>query len=391
LALAAGALVRVVPVMGTGFPLGDGGLFAQMALDLRANGFIPPETVTFYGAPWVYPPLALYLLAAVPGDPVTTLQWLPIVWSVALIAAVWLLAKEIVGRTAANLAALAYALLPWGYWWLIQGGGVARALGALFAVLAIWAAAQKRWLPLGLLAGLTIITHPEAALFALISIAIVWAFRWRSWQVLLAAPVCLLVAGIWLAIILPRLGLDGLIHGALSRAGGLGDDSLRKIIVLAELWPATLLGLLGVAVCLRFRRSRWLILWAIVCMLLPGAIGRWVAVPWAILIGLAIEPGFSLQAVPRWTTYPIAAAVSIALALTVKLPLLPMADRVSMANIAVTVAPDVSYSVFGSAEVTEWFPFLAAHHSTTTGVGYEWVGGLEPMPADRTYRQPAAP
>jgi hypothetical protein len=388
LAIVLGAVVRILPAIGAGFPLGDGGLFAQMALDLRANGFVPPESVTYYGAPWVYPPLGLYLLAAVPGDPTVTLRWLPVVWSVALIPAVWLLAREVVGELVADVAAVAYALLPWSFWWLIQGGGVTRGLGALLAVLAIWAAARRRPLLLGVFTGLTIATHPEAALFAVASILIVWAVRWRSSRVLLAIPVSLLLASIWLIIILPRLGIVGLVAGAMSRAGGLGDDSLRKVIVLVDLGPLTVLGLVGVAVCLRYRRERWLIVWAVVCMLLPGAIGRWLAVPWAILVALAVEPLFELRIATRWAILPAAAALTVSAAITLKPPHVSPADRSAMATIAETVEPDVTYEVFGSAEVTEWFPFLAQHHSTTTGVGYEWVGGIKPSRADRVYGRP---
>lgn len=388
LAVAAGAVVRIVPAIGAPFPLGDGGLFAQMALDLRANGFVPPETVTYYGAPWVYPPLGLYFLAAIPGDPIVTLRWLPVFWSIALIPAVWLLAKELAGELVADLAALAYALLPWSFFWLIQGGGVTRALGALLAVLAIWSAARRRPVALGVFTGLTVATHPEAALFAVASILVVWAVRWRSPRVLLAVPVSLLLASAWLIIILPRLGVAGLVDGALSRAGGLGDDSLRKIIVLFDLWPVTLLGLVGIAVSLRYRRERWLILWALVCMLLPGAIGRWVAVPWAILAGLAVEPLFVLRIAPKWAMVPVVAALTVAATLTVKAPILPAADRFAMAKIADTVGPDIAYAVYGSSEVTEWFPFLARHHSTTTSVGYEWVGGIPPEAADRVYGRP---
>jgi hypothetical protein len=391
LAVLTGAVVRIVPAIGADFPIGDGGLFVQMALDLRANGFVPPLTVTHYGAPWVYPPAGLYLLAVIPGDPTDTLRWLPILWSIGLIAAVWLLARELVGRRVADLAAIAYALLPWSYWWLIQGGGVTRALGALLAVLAIWATARRRWLPLGILMGLTVATHPEAAFFAMVSIVIVWAVRWRSPRALLAIPVSLAIAGAWLVVILPRLGIDGLVHGMMSRPGAVSYDSLRKVMVLAELWPAALLGVLGVVLCLRYRRARWLIIWAAVCMVSPGAIGRWVAIPWAMLIGVAVEPIFELRLAPRWAAVPIVAVLTVALALTVTVPVLPAGDRARMATIARTVAPNVSYTVYGSRLTREWFPLLAKHRSTTTRVGFEWVGGKTPTTGDRAYGTPNDP
>jgi len=384
-AVCAGALLRFAPIVGTGFPVGDGGLFAQMALDLRAHAFIPPPTVTYYGAPWVYPPLGLYVLALIPGDPAVTLQWLPATWSIGLIGAVWLLAKELLGRRAAGAAAMVYALVPWSYLWLIQGGGVTRAPGALFAVLAVWAAVKQRWLLLGVFMGMTVITHPEAALFGIMSVWIVWGARWRSWRAFLAIPVALAITSTWLAILLPRLGVDGLLNAVMSRAGGLGFDSLRKVIVLGELWPVALLGLIGVWLCLRGGRERWLVVWAVACMLLPGAIGRWVAVPWAIWWAVALEPVLRTPGMRRWALVPVAATLCALVALGATEPQLSEADRVRMAQIAQTVPPGVSYAVSGSPEMMEWFPYLAKHHSTTSGYGYEWVGGIPAIAADRVY------
>ena len=65
-----GALIRLIPVLGADFPLNDGGLFAEMILAIRANGFALPAE-THYNAidlPFAYPPLGLYVAARCP-DP----------------------------------------------------------------------------------------------------------------------------------------------------------------------------------------------------------------------------------------------------------------------------------------------------------------------------------
>jgi len=57
--------VRLAPVVLANAPLGDGGLFAVMARDIRTAGFALPNFTSYNdGAiPLVYPPLGLYLLA----------------------------------------------------------------------------------------------------------------------------------------------------------------------------------------------------------------------------------------------------------------------------------------------------------------------------------------
>jgi hypothetical protein len=286
----------------------------------------------------------------------------------------------------ADLAALSYALLPWSFIWLVQGGGVTRAPGVLFAVLALWALASRRWTVFGVFLGLTIATHPEAALFAAMSSVIVWAVRGYPRGILRAVPVAVAISMVWLVILIPRFGVSGLVNGVMSRAVGFGDDSIRKVIVIADLWPITLLGLLGAAIALRYGRSRWIVLWALLCALLPGAIGRWVAVPWSLLAGLALAPWLSFLPRARFAVAAAALALAILAPLATTVPALPASDRARMLEIADTVDPNVTFAVYGSEVVVEWFPYLAEHRSTTTSVGFEWVGGLPPAGADRVYR-----
>src|SRR5688500_1131263 len=60
-ALLVGIAVRVLPVVSSPLPLGDGGLFWSMVEDIRANGLLPPETTHYNGIdiPFLYPPLGL--------------------------------------------------------------------------------------------------------------------------------------------------------------------------------------------------------------------------------------------------------------------------------------------------------------------------------------------
>jgi hypothetical protein len=151
-----GALVRASFVLAADFPLGDGGLFYQMIRDLQHAGYALPSTTTYNhaGIPYVYPPLMLYAAALVDrATPLTlfdALRFLPLVGSIATIAAVGLLARDMLAsRTAAVAAAFAFAMVPRGFLWLIMGGGITRSFGVAFAILTIHAAyllfTRRRW------------------------------------------------------------------------------------------------------------------------------------------------------------------------------------------------------------------------------------------------------
>ena len=66
---------------------------------------------------------------------------------------------------------------------MIDGGGLTRSPGYLLAVLAIWQAARfyrtrsrGSALATGILAGLTLLTHPEGALFGIVSVVVIFVF-----------------------------------------------------------------------------------------------------------------------------------------------------------------------------------------------------------------------
>ena len=106
-ALAVAVWLRLASVFAE-FPSGDGGLFWVMANDLRNNGFIPPAVTTYNTGdiPWVYPPLGLYLVAALGGG----LEWfriVPALFAIATLPAVWLLARALIGERGALIAVVA--------------------------------------------------------------------------------------------------------------------------------------------------------------------------------------------------------------------------------------------------------------------------------------------
>src|SRR6188508_3547439 len=169
--------LRLAPVFAD-FAFGDGGLFWVMANDLRGNGFVPPEFTSFNAGdiPWVYPPLGIYLVALLGGG-LDLFRYLPTLWAIATLPAVWLLARELIGDRGALVALVAYGSSASAYSGLIAGGGVTRGPGLLLAVLTMWAVVRGNAVGAGVLGGLTLLTHPIAAFYAALSSVALWATR----------------------------------------------------------------------------------------------------------------------------------------------------------------------------------------------------------------------
>ena len=139
-----GFAVRISAPLSGSFPLNDGGLFYKMILDLQGNHFILPDYTTYNNAalPFAYPPFAFYFYGLIASagqvSVLKLMQFLPSIVSALTIPAFYLLAKEILDSKAqAALALLAFTFVPRTFDWLIMGGGVTRAFGLLFALLAM--------------------------------------------------------------------------------------------------------------------------------------------------------------------------------------------------------------------------------------------------------------
>ena len=180
IAIAVAVWLRAAPLRAD-FAFGDGGLFWVMANGLRENGLLPPSTVYYNGEaiPWVYPPFGLYLVALLGGD-LDLFRVLPALFAIATVPAMWMLARSLVGERAALVALIAYGLSLPAYFGLIAGGGVTRAPGLLFALLTMWAVVSGRVAAAGALGGATLLTHPIAALYGLLSCSVLWATRGES-------------------------------------------------------------------------------------------------------------------------------------------------------------------------------------------------------------------
>ena len=424
-------LVRAIPVLSSSFPLNDGGLFFAMARDLQRAGLQWPATTSYNGGgiPFTYPPLGLYLAAVLssvsPISLIDVVRWLPLVFSVLTVPAVYLLAREVLAsRFHALVAAAAFAVVPEGFVWAIEGGGITRAPGMLFALLAVALAARtagdgrrRTVVAAGVLGGLAVLTHPNAALFTVIAVLLL-ALRHPTRRSIARVgaiyALTLLVSSPWWIVALVRLGPRGL-----ASTGVIGDpiDTLIRGsfgLVTFEFTREALLpvvaalGLVGLVLCLS--RRMWLLpIWVSMEVLIDPRLGRMYAmVPLAMLAAVGfvdavvaavvrtsapIPRGSPDRLVPagiwtvragRWTlifglVFTTFAAMYAGLLAGSPDRAVPDAVRSAMAWPADNTLPGARFAVVtgdqsGILGDQEWFPVLSGRISQATVQGTEWLG-----------------
>ena len=412
----AGLAVRAIPVALSDFPVNDGGLFMAMTRAIEDAGWGLPATVAWNGmeVPLSYPPLGFYMVAglhALGADPFGVFRWIPLLSATLIVPAVFLVARTLLRSDIGGLvAALAYALAPASYVWMVQGGGVTRSPGLLLAVLAIWQTvglvrepSRRIAVVVGLLAGATALVHPGAAVFAAVSGALLWIFEGRTRRSFAAAAGALgigaLVIAPWALIVITRHGL-----GALTDVPSNGPDPLAALLaVLAGrvtgvpfLDP---LAILGVAlVLLALIRRQWLLpLWFFAALVLSY---QYAMIPFGLLIGgLAIDLAAlgalrrdspttgSTRWIPVVGTALLAACLiieGVASTLTLLNPGAPVhalspERREATDWVATNMEPDATFalitdSVWSGDPDSEWFPILSGRRSVATVQGSEWLG-----------------
>ncbi len=260
LAFLLGFLVRLFPDLLVRFPLNDGGLFFSMSRDLRANGFRIPAFTSYNdaGIPFAYPPLGFYAAAFLGAVGLPELQvfvWLPLLISTLAIPAFYLLARTFLNdnRPEAAVATMIFALVPGNYGQQIMGGGVTRAFGVLFYILAIWSVYQMLhstgwkyiWLSI-LFCSLAVLSHPEITLATAAGCVLLCVFYMRGWRKVLSAGLVaasvLVLSAPWWATVLLAHGLTPWL--SVANSGDYGTSPL-SLIYADFLAPASLFSLAG--------------------------------------------------------------------------------------------------------------------------------------------------
>lgn len=422
LIIGAGALVRLVPLVGAGFPLNDGGLFLAMAQDLQNNGFVLPAHASYndLAVPFAYPPLGFYLAAATTGltglSGLDVLRIVPLAASLATIPVVFAIARQLFRDDRMALSTAAFcALTPRSYHWLIAGGGITRAPGFLLALVAIFLAMRMyteggRLRPyfVGLILGIAALFHPQAGLFGALSLVVLLPFvaddrRVTALALARVAATAILVTIPWLATIVVLHG-PGPILSAAATAGSPIDGLLLLAASSTSDGYFEVMGIatsLGLIVCIL--RRFWLPpVWLIAVVLIDPRAGlTFATVPAAMAVTFLLRDigrvvaraARDVPTTPRTSRGPVTFAVLFALLATgvgvdsvasgldpgSPLRALGADEREAMSWVAAETDPDARFLVISGAPwvidaESEWFPVLARRESIGTVQGYEWLG-----------------
>jgi hypothetical protein len=407
------------------FPLGDGGLFKEMIDTVKTEHRLLPRYVVYNHEqiPFAYPPLGLYLGAAVSDalgiSTLEVVRFLPLVLNLLTIAVFVLLAGRLLeSRHAILLAAVLFPLLPRSYEYVITGGGVTRSLGFLFCLAAIYAASHLRpatkRLPLVLCllsSSAAVLSHLEWGIttFVGLGLFLLLALEEKRHAVCLfivLATGTLAISSVWWLCILLRFGPGPFLAASKTSGWSLGVflDRLQKFHIFTEstyfvAWP------LAIGFASKTANGKWFLpLWLLaVFMTTPRHAGTAATAPealiaadgivlletyaWSLISSLAPPQMLPSSEVERKRVIrSLQACVVIAAACYMLLvasrhPLQPLrADqRAAMEWTKSHTPPDSSFVVLSSARywfadsVSEWFPVLAERKSLVTVQGLEWL------------------
>ncbi|MEA2638866.1 MAG: hypothetical protein QOF51_260, partial [Chloroflexota bacterium] len=420
--IAGGAILRAWFVLRDDFPLNDGGLSFAMIEALGTSHLRLPETVIYDGAsiPYAYPPLAFYaarMLADVSGIPVLdTLRFIPLIASVLGLVAFAFFAHTVLRDSVAEIVAVALiACMPISFIWLIMGGGLTRAFGYAFGLLALREAyvistSRSELAPIRFAAlfTLTLLSHIEMAWYVAVSVALLLIAYGRTRaalaRTLAAVGGAMLLAAPWWAVVVAHHGLGPFVAAAQAGSpfvqadAGSGAFLLFPILmgICCLALAATgdrrlvLLGWIGTIWLLDVRAFAWM-------MTIPIALGVGAAAaglvrrftdPQSLSGGEAVLLASMNASTERLLNAAALAAVVGLLALTTQSSLgvvsAPIAlsadDRAAMQWIASDAPPGSRFLVltgdaWATDRVEEWFPVLTQHTSVTTPQGTEWLPG----------------
>lgn len=307
LAILLGAFVRFNPNLLSSFPLNQGGMFAVMVEDLKTNHYRLPAFTTYnhLNIPFAYPPFGFYvggLISDLFGlTALEVLRWVPAVFASLSIPAFYVLAARLLNtKYQAAVATLFFALMPRALSWFVSGGGLTRAPGQLFMLLTLAVVVRlykenRRgdifWA--GLFSGLTVMSHPEAAVHMIASVILLWAVLARSRSSFLhlvgVGVITLIVTAPWWVTVVRYHGLDPFLSAIQTGQKNLAVLNLVIFDFTEEVFATliAILGLIGLARCL-IEKKYLLPLWLILPFLVEG---RSAALPAAIPLAMLAAIG----------------------------------------------------------------------------------------------------
>src|SRR5512134_673943 len=314
LAMLLGTFMRFSPTLLAGFPVNDGGMFTVMVEDLKSSGYLLPAFTTYnhLNIPYAYPPLGFYL-GRIAADlfswtAVEALRWLPAFFaSLSIPAFYWLALRLLKNKYYAAVSTVFFALMPRALSWFVMGGGLTRSPGQFFMLLTLATVIRlyqenrrKDIFLAGILGGLAVLSHPEAAVHTFVSAIFLWLMLSRKKAAFLnsiaVGVIVLVVTAPWWATVISQHGLGPLVSGAQTGQKTLAIFHLLFFVFTEEPYATVIavLGLIGIADRL-LRRDYLLPLW----MVLPFFVeGRSAAGPAAIPLAMLAASGLIDVVIP---------------------------------------------------------------------------------------------
>ena len=422
LAIILGTFLRFSPALTAGFPVGDGGMFAVMVEDLDASGYRLPAFTTYNHAniPFAYPPLGFYagrIAADLFGLRATeALRWVPAFFASLSIPAFYLLASRLMrNKYYAAVSTLFFAFMPRALSWFVLGGGLTRSPGQFFMLLTLATAVRlyrdRRRSDVflaGGLAGLTILSHPEAAVHMVASMIFLWLALAPSRAAFLrlvgVGVIALIFSAPWWSTVVYYHGVAPLLSAVQTGQKTLSILNLVFFDFTEEVYATLIavLGLVGLGYRL-IRRDFLLPPWLVIPFLVEG---RSAVLPAAIPLAMLAAIGLIDVVLPRFLSNsgselgetervtPIELGVFTYLfiyllfstyqfGLQLSASTLSLPDREAMDWVRQNTAPESTFLVLtGTNSITcdwvaEWFPALTGRRSLYTVQGQEWVKGRQ--------------
>ena len=418
--IAFSAVIGVVYVLTHPFPAGLGGLHLQMAEAISSRGGLLPVRIDLYtvdGIPFAYPPLAFYLIEFVAWFGIDRIQILrfgaPALVLLIVVTTYYFTYTVFDNYRVASVAGIVIGTHVHFMRSLMTGAGFVRALGLVFALLALTGGylCFRRELTARNLSiaaagwGLSVLTHPVHAAAAGIGVFGAWLVWDRSvrgfgYGAGIAAA-GLAVASPWWATVISRHGADIFLLGASAHSSFTHNVSDVALLARSFWEPGTILdwprvmALIGGLVLVtrgRWRRVLWLSipiaalvppharLWLIVISPL-SAVGLFAS---AEFIAENIEYGDRLPGPPFLTDnshrivvlgiiavflFPFIAGNAVAVS---QIPS-PIDDDDRRAMAWMSEGTDPGSNVVALGVTNEWLPYLSDRTSVITPYGAEWI------------------
>ncbi len=391
-------------------PLGEAGLFSQMAAEILAKNFSLPDIVHYYGPgpiPFAYPPLGLYLMALFYKTgihPFTYLRFIPPILSFLALIPVCLMVRSSKGSWfAAGMSVVILASSPELYTLHAQSGGVVRALAFLFLLWAFFifnrSVNEKRTdlsVLAGALFGLAILTHLLYGwVFVLWAAACMLAQpRLKNWRAGVPALfVGVMISAPWFVVITARHGLD-VFKGAVASHGNLnalqsfqspvtlfawvGDNTS---ILFSEPVLAICLGLGLLHLILQRRYAMPLTLLFSLLFISEGA--RFVITLTAMIAAectLLVIRSSSTQKILQVAAYSLLVVAAAAGSVQGWTSIIAIGPRLHESTISMgsyfqnQTQPQSKFLFVGFQEEAEWLPYLLQREPLFSKWGSEWLG-----------------